>query len=143
MSKKVRTTPVYQRKETYSVEAVLSKRVEPYILDAKSMVDFDGDLMRMNSSRYQVFDIKGLKCSFCNLTGSFFAKEKTGGIKLIYHFNLYAINEFGEEVLMTKDHIIAKSLGGINHIDNYQTACTKCNGKKASLSQEEFLLKRQ
>ena len=46
--------------------------------------------------------------------------------------NLYAINEKGEEVLMTKDHIEPKSLGGKNSLNNYQTMCTICNCEKGS-----------
>lgn len=46
-----------------------------------------------------------------------------------YHWNLYALKE-GEEVLMTKDHIIPKSKGGRNHLSNYQPMCQKCNQEK-------------
>ena len=48
----------------------------------------------------------------------------------VYHFNLYAINDSGDEVLMTKDHIIPKSKGGKNHLSNYQPMCCYCNCKK-------------
>lgn len=33
---------------------------------------------------------------------------------------------------MTIDHILPKSRGGINHIDNCIIACEKCNNEKAS-----------
>ena len=52
------------------------------------------------------------------------------------HFDLYGIGDNGYEILMTIDHIKAKSKGGINHIDNYQTLCTICNEAKADF--EEF-----
>ena len=41
-------------------------------------------------------------------------------------------NENGEEVLMTKDHIIPKSLGGKNTIYNLQPMCQFCNSRKGS-----------
>jgi 5-methylcytosine-specific restriction endonuclease McrA len=49
-----------------------------------------------------------------------------------YHFNLYGYNERGEEIMLTKDHIIPKSKEGKNDIDNYQTMCCKCNWKKGN-----------
>ncbi len=68
----------------------------------------------------------------------YFAKERfPGDIK--WHFNLYGINENNEEILFTKDHIIPKSKGGGEHIDNFQTMCCKCNSKKGNkLEEEEF-----
>lgn len=46
--------------------------------------------------------------------------------------NLYAVDEAGNEVLMTKDHIVPHSKGGIDDISNYQTMCVRCNQKKGN-----------
>lgn len=119
----------YIRKETYSIEDVLSKIVPTNTKDRDSKVDFDGDLIKMNSQRYELFKEKGIKCVSCGIKGRYFAKEKDTNAKS-YHFNLYAINENMKDVLMTKDHIIPKSKGGANHISNYQTMCCNCNFKK-------------
>lgn len=120
------------RKEIYSIEEVLSKRVATRgVPKDKIRVDFDGDPIKMNSQRYEVFDVKGIKCVECGIEGKYFAKERFNENE-VYHFNLYAVNEEGQEVLMTKDHVIAKSNGGKNHISNYQTMCTICNVKKGS-----------
>ena len=126
----------YERKEVYRISEVLSR------LNTKEVV-FDGDVMDMTSIRYQVF-CKSLTCPVCGITGVFFAKERaiarnpekvvdyTGENFGKYHFNLYAIDKNGKEVLMTKDHIIPKSKGGSNHISNLQTMCTNCNSKKGN-----------
>jgi len=51
-----------------------------------------------------------------------------------FHLNLYGFDENGEEVLMTRDHIIPVSRGGKNHLSNYQVYCWKCNiGKGGDL----------
>lgn len=93
-------------------------------------VDFDGDFIKMGSLRYQVFS-KGLACAHCGIVGKYFYKEKPTENTQSYHFNLYAINDLGEEVLMTKDHIHPKSKGGKDYIDNLITMCSRCNEMKA------------
>lgn len=116
----------YIRKEIYSIDTVLSKitrKGEP------RKVDFDGDLINMDSQRYELFEVKGTTCASCGIEGKFFAKEKDRA-SYGYHFNLYAVKD-GKDVLMTKDHIIPKSKGGKNKLSNYQTMCTYCNNEKA------------
>lgn len=46
--------------------------------------------------------------------------------------NLYGYDKDGNEVLMTKDHIVPKSLGGRNCLENYQTMCCVCNCNKGN-----------
>lgn len=122
------------RKSVHSIEEILNEIIilpdmhEHKRKKLKYCKNFDGDLIYMSSLRYEVFK-KSLVCCKCGLKGSFFAKEKDCKSDR-YHFNLYAINENGEEILMTKDHIIPKILGGSNNIENLQTMCTVCNGKK-------------
>jgi hypothetical protein len=96
-------------------------------------VDFDGDMIKMHSDRLKTFATKGCNCVKCGVKGVIFYKERSIGRSAeneLYHLNLYGINEKGEEVLMTKDHIIPKSKGGKNHISNYQTMCHPCNIEK-------------
>lgn len=57
--------------------------------------------------RFEVFKRDGFKCVFCGRS----AKD---GVKL--------------EV----DHILPRSLGGNNHMDNYQTLCRDCNLGKSN-----------
>jgi 5-methylcytosine-specific restriction endonuclease McrA len=92
--------------------------------------NLDGDSVRVTGVRLRSFAEHGVTCVTCGLVGTFFAKEK-GGNDTRFHLNLYAIDENGKEVLMTRDHIIPRSKGGSEGIENMQTMCSRCNGKKA------------
>lgn len=119
------------RKELYSINEVLSN-IQPIELRKKQAhIDFDGDLIAMSSHRYHTFKYSGIQCVECGLIGVYFVKERFRDSKR-FHFNLYALDENGNEVLMTKDHIIPKSLGGADSLENYQTMCCKCNEKKGN-----------
>jgi 5-methylcytosine-specific restriction endonuclease McrA len=39
---------------------------------------------------------------------------------------------------MTRDHVIAKSLGGQDFLSNMQTMCRICNNKKGSMTVEQW-----
>lgn len=121
-----------ERKSIHSIEEVREK-VMPYNTGEKGtiIIDFDGDPLKANSQRYTLFFTKGFKCVKCGIEGKYFAKERDPSSNSDkYHLNLYALDENGKEVLMTKDHIIPKSKGGKNKLENYQTMCCICNKKK-------------
>ena len=81
------------------------------------------------SLRYKTFIEKGYSCACCGRTGVYYALEKSkGSNKNRAHFNLYS----SDDVLMTKDHILPKSKGGADCIENMQTMCTICNRAKGS-----------
>ncbi len=86
-------------------------------------------VVRLNSDRYQVFK-NNPYCVACGIRGVKFVLETLPGVSTA-HFNFYA-EEDGLDVLMTKDHIKAKSYGGRNSLDNFSTACSLCNQIKAS-----------
>ena len=112
----------------------LPEEVLPYITKKKSEKDYDGDKILMNSLRYHTFN-KGLKCKCCGIEGKYFVKERFNDPKVSqtrYHFNLYALDKNGNEVLMTKDHIVPKSKGGTDKLINLQTMCVYCNEHKKS-----------
>jgi 5-methylcytosine-specific restriction endonuclease McrA len=122
----------YTRKETYTVQEIL-QHVELNTPKNK-LINFDGDLLKMSSDRYKVFKFKGISCVKCQCVGQYFIKEK-GKLdpeSFPYHFNLYAINKDGDEILMTKDHITPRSKGGKDHLSNYQPMCATCNSQKGN-----------
>lgn len=67
----------------------------------------------------------GFHCEHCNLIGEYFRLK--GGV-----LTLYAVDEDGEEVRMTKDHVIPLSKGGLNIIENLQPMCIRCNVEKGN-----------
>lgn len=90
-----------------------------------------------------LFMNKGVACIGCQRTGNMFAVEKTLGIHASvfndWHLNLYHRNEFGQEVMMTTDHILAKSSGGTDDLHNLQPLCIVCNMRKGKMSMDHFL----
>lgn len=81
---------------------------------------------------------KSLVCYKCGRVGTFFALQRGSnrvGPWGKWHLNFYAPGG----VMMTCDHIIPKSGGGTDDLENLGTLCCKCNSRKGSKSLEEFL----
>lgn len=69
-----------------------------------------------------------ISCCFCGVEADRWIvekgrRDKIGGATM----NLYA-----GLVLMTRDHIIPKSLGGVDHNDNLRPCCATCNGQRSN-----------
>lgn len=124
----------FERKSIHTIDEIkeLTKEVLFEPIKKKAKVVLDGDMIKGNSQRYQLFFTKGMKCVCCGIEGKYFAKERNAGSKDSYHLNLYGIDKNGNEMLITKDHIIPASKGGENHLSNYQTMCEKCNTLKGT-----------
>lgn len=86
--------------------------------------------VKMNSHRYFIFRASK-KCVSCGLVGSVMLLEMHSH-DTTPHFNMYARDEDGELVLMTKDHICPKTSGGADRHSNYQTMCSICNNIKGA-----------
>ena len=94
---------------------------------SSSNIIVDGFDVHPISLRYMTFYQKGTRCVCCGKKGTHFklcGDESTNR----RHFNLYA----EDGTLMTKDHILPKSKGGLNRVSNMQTMCTDCNSEKGS-----------
>jgi Fe-S cluster assembly iron-binding protein IscA len=119
-------------------KGIVSLDILPKLKDAPTKrkdneyITLKGVQVKITSQRYLVFQ-DSLICYKCGLIGQYFAIEKADdktNTNNTYHLNLYGVNEFGEEILITKDHLIPKSKGGKNHISNYKTCCEVCNFEK-------------
>jgi 5-methylcytosine-specific restriction endonuclease McrA len=101
-----------------------------------SQVKLNGYSVNLHSVRIRLFGRDPLVCVSCGMKATHFAVEwcdkNYKKLKLRPHINLYGKNEYGDDVLFTKDHIIPKSKGGSDHTDNMQIMCKKCNEKKGN-----------
>lgn len=136
--------PTYVRKSKLPIEQVLadihqaieaskSAPMANRFLD-KQKVTYDGELVKIASTRLMTFAVSGTTCSCCGLKASFFAIERNLADEKAgrpYHLNLWGVDSDGDEVLFTHDHTLARSLGGSDHIENTTTMCTVCNFKKS------------
>ena len=73
------------------------------------------------------------KCPWCSLH-----PIKTGVRMDTPHLNLYHRSKRGGLFLMTQDHILPRSRGGSNNIENLQTMCDSCNHKKGNRLDSEL-----
>lgn len=89
----------------------------------------DGNKFR-NSTRIQLFALKGTQCINCGIEGTIFVLE-TQNETTKPHLNLYAITPQNKHVLMTKDHHHPRSKGGTDTMENFNTMCSPCNNRKA------------
>jgi hypothetical protein len=133
--KQKRQRPYLVKGARYSIDdtfAIIAPHLDPddkVVNGRRGKIDFYGDKIKANSHRYQTFYYKGCACVKCGLKASYFEKDKMSN-ESSWHLNLYGIDENGNEVMFTKDHILPKSMGGQNYITNYQPMCTRCNYKK-------------
>jgi hypothetical protein len=98
-------------------------------------VDIAGYKVNVSSLRLRTFATKGTTCCKCGLKATHFNLEMTQYDAMIGrppHFNLYGFDEDNEIVMLTQDHIIAKSNGGKDKLLNLQTMCSPCNNAKGS-----------
>mgnify|MGYP002640631419 CR=1 FL=1 len=98
----------------------------------------------IKSPRFQLYK-ESTKCVHCGIEGEYYALEHTAKCKdkknPDWHLNLYGtkmVDGRAFEVMITQDHIIPKSKGGIHHVSNLQTMCSLCNKAKDSINDEIF-----
>lgn len=73
-----------------------------------------------------------IRCHFCGCQADRWVSEK-GRRDRIGHpvLNLFAVKD-GKVVLMTRDHIIPRSLGGVDAVANLRPACAPCNEDRSN-----------
>lgn len=68
------------------------------------------------------------------------SREVRANLGLTRPHHCYYCRKPGDPVLeLTLDHKLPKSRGGRMTDDNLELACLECNGKKGSLTEQEFL----
>jgi hypothetical protein len=130
--------PTYARHSIVPINDVVKAVLEAGSSGKKMKSQFNGQIVGVSSIRLQTFAIHGTTCKCCGMEGAHFAIERNltdEKNNAPYHLNLYGINSSGEEVLFTHDHILARSLGGKNGIENTQTMCCFCNWTKGAEEQ--------
>ena len=115
----------------YSIDEVFNLLGEDTLKETGELIksdsiEFNGYQIYKDSWRYRTFYQKGVRCACCGRIGTYFKLEADSKNIERAHFNLFS----EDGVLMTKDHIIPKSKGGPDCIENFQTMCEECNKKK-------------
>ena len=102
--------------------------------NSENTIQVDGYDVYTHSLRYMTFYQKGCKCVACGKQGTHFTLDEGDGKDTRRHFNLRA----EDGTLMTRDHILPKSKGGRDHINNMQTMCVDCNKAKGNTYEGEL-----
>lgn len=90
-------------------------------------ISVDGFEVYPVSLRYMTFYQKGTTCVCCGKKGTHFKLCGDPNTNR-RHFNLFA----DDGSLLTKDHILPKSKGGRDAVENMQTMCESCNNEKGN-----------
>lgn len=139
--------PIEQTKEIVcevDMEAVFADTANAFFADAGLPIyknyEIKGKTYRINigNERYHVLN-KQRQCACCGIHATrMFLAEFNENDQQGYNFRVFAETknnsvEDSHLVLMTKDHIIPKSEGGSDTLENYQTLCCLCNHMKAHM----------
>lgn len=85
----------------------------------------------VSSLRLQCFK-RSKACATCGIEGNLFLLQKSHVSDKNPHLNMFHVGDGGSMALMTKDHIVPVSRGGLDIFDNVQTMCASHNGKKGN-----------
>lgn len=94
--------------------------------------------LRMKTFGRAASSKKGIHCKACGIMATHFAVEGfRNSVFPSIHANLYGIKD-DKEILFTQDHVIPKSRGGADNLNNSQVMCQPCNSSKGSKSDRKF-----
>ena len=113
----------------FNKESVFDKLIYTSSVNGKkkNKEEFCGELVKVGTLRLTLFKEKGCKCIECGVEGTHFRVQR-GDREVVSHLGLWT----DEGVQMTKDHIIPRSKGGSDNLDNMQVMCTQCNVDKGA-----------
>jgi 5-methylcytosine-specific restriction endonuclease McrA len=101
----------------FPVDEILPRTNQSWDRREDFVVDGVTYSVKMSSTRFTCFK-QSPSCVVCGLTGTKMVLEYASPDNLTPNFNLYA-EEDGEMVLMTQDHIVPDSKGGLKRADNH------------------------
>lgn len=122
---------ILERRRVYGVEEIQER------IRVSGSLCLEGCLVETGVLRLRCFVHHGLTCANCRLEGVSFALERVTSDAATeeaadwWTLNLYGTRD-GEEVYFTKDHVVPKSRGGPDLLENMQTMCWPCNARKGS-----------
>lgn len=98
------------------------------------------DVNKASATRMHMFRAGKTTCVSCGLAGDHWHVERHQNDQVMpFSVNLYGWKG-DREVMMTWDHILPRSRGGSNSIQNAQCMCSDCNGAKGNqLSLQEMV----
>lgn len=136
----------YIRHSTAPIDEVIAL-IQKYVGKRERVrVPVNGTLVNVSGSlRLLTFAFHGTVCACCGMKAVHFAIERNLHDEQKghpFHLNLWGVDDNGDEVLFTHDHVIARSAGGKDDLSNTQTMCTVCNGEKAKGEQITANLRR-
>lgn len=109
----------------------------------RKRVEVMGHEIALNSLRLYTFATTPACCSNpeCGMVATHFAVEiQTKGNQPVnshYQLNMYGEDQYGHKILMTHDHTLARSLGGVDGLANTSTMCKNCNQRKSIFESQE------
>jgi 5-methylcytosine-specific restriction endonuclease McrA len=125
-----------QPRRQYRISEILRHTQDSY--NYNDTILLSGFKVKVSNLRLRTFARPGgTVCASCGLEGKWFVvevrgKDSNAGLQL------YGLNAKGESIRLTLDHVIARSRGGRNRLDNTQTLCEPCNALKADYEPETF-----
>lgn len=109
----------------------IKKLLKTIVRSKQSVVIIDGFKVK-NKKKYAFFLKEGLRCRCCGNIALFVRIEKEENCKSGFYHLVFYVCKDNEDVKLTIDHIVPKSLNGKNTEDNYQLLCEHCNMEKGN-----------
>ena len=116
-------------------DAINTNRNEIQVIDVQTRKPIVISVTGVLTDRYRNL-VNNHKCVTCDREILYYRIEDNAQG---YHLNAYSRDHY----MMTRDHIIPRSSGGPDALDNYQLMCSPCNRSKGSLPMDEFIKKRE